>query len=321
VEVLGPEKRRFFEEYGYLVVEGVIGSEVIAGVLRECAEITAGLVEQAVADGAVSATVLGMSAPEQMVELTRTTRRTFCEFYDISFPPGEPITMGSPINTGAAVFAVLVNDKLLDLVESVSGPEITCSPIQHLRAKLPVDVLPGPNSLAGTVSWHQDNSVIMPEADLTNILTVWIPLTPATIETGCMQVIPGSKHHGLQTHCMQPDGYAIPDSLLEGLGRPTALEMEPGSVLLMDKGTAHASLPNISRDRLRFSLDLRYHPTSCPSGRPLFPSFVARSAQAPGTVLPSPERWAGLWEDARAQLLDVERAQFFRWTGQDELCA
>ncbi|MDE0097993.1 MAG: phytanoyl-CoA dioxygenase family protein, partial [Gammaproteobacteria bacterium] len=44
-----------------------------------------------------------------------------------------------------AVFRFLGNARMLDLVESLVGPEITCSPIQHLRAKLPE----GLNSLPG----------------------------------------------------------------------------------------------------------------------------------------------------------------------------
>ena len=38
---------------------------------------------------------------------------------------------------GKAAFDFLRNAHLLDLVERFVGPEITCSPIQHLRAKLP----------------------------------------------------------------------------------------------------------------------------------------------------------------------------------------
>ena len=38
---------------------------------------------------------------------------------------------------GAGVFDFLRNDHLMDVVEGLVGPEITCSPIQHARAKLP----------------------------------------------------------------------------------------------------------------------------------------------------------------------------------------
>src|SRR5437868_2489486 len=38
---------------------------------------------------------------------------------------------------GPATFAFMRNENLLDAVECLVGPEITCSPIQHLRAKPP----------------------------------------------------------------------------------------------------------------------------------------------------------------------------------------
>ena len=39
---------------------------------------------------------------------------------------------------GKAMFAFLHNPKLLDIVESLLGSELTCNPIQHVRAKPPV---------------------------------------------------------------------------------------------------------------------------------------------------------------------------------------
>jgi hypothetical protein len=38
---------------------------------------------------------------------------------------------------GPAMFAFLRNTNLLDAVECLVGPEITCNPIQHIRAKPP----------------------------------------------------------------------------------------------------------------------------------------------------------------------------------------
>ena len=43
--------------------------------------------------------------------------------------------------------------------------------------------------------------MILPEADESTILTVWIPITEATEENGCLKVVPESNKHDLQTHC------------------------------------------------------------------------------------------------------------------------
>ena len=49
------------------------------------------------------------------------------------------------------------------------------NPVQHVRMKLPPRVLPRDTSnyLSYRVPWHQDNGVIMPEADEATILTVF----------------------------------------------------------------------------------------------------------------------------------------------------
>ena len=39
----------------------------------------------------------------------------------------------------------------------------------------------------------------MPEADQATILTVWLPLTPATLENGCMTVVARSHRHGIDS--------------------------------------------------------------------------------------------------------------------------
>src|SRR5437867_357723 len=64
---------------------------------------------------------------------------------------------------GEATFAFLRNEQLLDAVASLIGDEITCNPIQHIRAKPPAA-----NSGTGTgfynVPWHQDSGVTWVEA-------------------------------------------------------------------------------------------------------------------------------------------------------------
>ena len=47
--------------------------------------------------------------------------------------------------------------------------------------------------------WHQDEAYWNPE-DILNSLSVWLPLDPATEESGCMQFIPGSNKQGVRWH-------------------------------------------------------------------------------------------------------------------------
>ena len=120
-----------------------------------------------------------------------------------------------------------------------------------------------------------------PIADRTNMLTVWIALSDAPVERGCLQVIPRSHRQALRTHCPGKPGrpFAISDALLD-LDRATPVPTRAGDVILMHKHTIHGSLPNVS-EAIRWSLDLRYNPTGQPTGRPQFPGFVARSRRDP----------------------------------------
>ena len=71
------------------------------------------------------------------------------------------------------IFAFLRNDALLDAVECLIGPEISCSPIQHLRAKPPSRLTGGEEALDFVnVPWHQDAGVTLEEADPYEIVAV-----------------------------------------------------------------------------------------------------------------------------------------------------
>ena len=96
--------------------------------------------------------------------------------------------------TGQAVFDMLRCPELLNLVEGFIGPEIYSNPVQHVRIRVPEsreprDLDTGALKL-GSTPWHQDNGVVLPEADDTQILTVWFPLRRAEVEHGCLQVVP-----------------------------------------------------------------------------------------------------------------------------------
>ncbi|MEW6751851.1 MAG: phytanoyl-CoA dioxygenase family protein [Candidatus Latescibacterota bacterium] len=196
---------------------------------------------------------------------------------------------------GPAVFAFLRNDRLLDVVEDLVGPEITCSPIQHLRPKLPAGLSPE-GSDTHVAPWHQDAGVTWAEADPHFILTVWIPLSPATPDNGCLQVVPGGVGKGLVPHEIRKGvGTTIAEPVPEE--EAVTLPMLPGDVLLMHKEVPHRSTPNRS-DTIRWRMDLRYQATGTPTGRPFHPDFVVRSRADPGAVLTDHAEWCRLWIEA-----------------------
>jgi len=210
---------------------------------------------------------------------------------------------------GIATFNFLRNKNLIDLVESIVGPEITCNPIQHIRGKLPDGTTVGGDG--HVAPWHQDAGVTLEEADPHFILTVWLPLVSATPENGCLQIIPRVHNTGLWEHeTVQGKGTVITENSMPDV-EPLTLPMEKGDVLLMHKEIPHRSTPN-NTDTVRWSMDLRYQITGTPTGRPFYPDFVVRSKANPETILTDHAKWAKRWKEA-LESHAVQGAKHHRW--------
>jgi phytanoyl-CoA hydroxylase len=309
---------------GFVVVEGVLDpTQEIAGVLAEYADALDQIAADLFASGAISATYAELPFTERLIRVSQESGTPIPQYFDFSLPQSG-ITHETPIRVGPAVFRLLTAPRLLDLVEDVIGGEIASNPVQHIRMKLPKRAIPEgyTGGLVTKIPWHQDNGVILPEADEATILTVWLPLLAATIENGCLQVIPCSHRDGMETHCPSPSGLRIPDTLLpEQSALP--LPMKPGDVLLMTQRTIHSSLDNVTDDQVRISMDLRYQPVGEPTGRPAFApaGFVARSRAHPELVLEDPAEWARRWLALRDDLAEKENPTFNRWTAEAPVCA
>src|SRR6185312_9673844 len=104
-------------------------------------------------------------------------------------------------------------------------------------------------------------------------------------------------------------------------GQAIALPMRAGSVLLLHKRIIHASLPNITEDQVRLSFDLRYQPIGQPTGRPMFPGFILRSAAHPEQVVRDPAVWAQAWYDTRRRLAGQASTSLERWQAGVGVCA
>lgn len=112
------------------------------------------------------------------------------------------------------------------------------------------------------VSWHQDSAYF--GLDPHELVTVWIALTDATPENGCMQVIPRSHVGPALSHVETFDkkNLLARGQTLTGLDVSTAVDMPlaAGECSLHHERTVHGSLPNRTRDA-RIGLSLFYIPT------------------------------------------------------------
>ena len=137
-----------------------------------------------------------------------------------------------------------------------------------------VEDLIGPNILAWStdwwikearspqfVSWHQDSQYW--GLDTTKLVTVWIALSPSTLESGCMRVLPGSHTGPDLTHV---ETYHDDNMLTRGQeirdideDRAVNLEVDTGDAKIFAFRIAHASHPNRTDDR-RIAVAIRYIP-------------------------------------------------------------
>jgi non-heme Fe2+,alpha-ketoglutarate-dependent halogenase len=105
------------------------------------------------------------------------------------------------------------------------------------------------------VGWHQDG--ITEEVKDGYVPAIWLGLTPATAENGCLRVVPRSHRLGLIPHAARPN----PDNLTTqgataevDIGTPQDVVMQAGEMSLHHPLVLHASNPNRSGEsRIGFS--------------------------------------------------------------------
>lgn len=316
-----------FHTQGYLVVEDCLDIALdIEPVVQEYMELLERLVDRWHSDGTIKSTYTDLPFAQRLAHVLTDAGPGSFQPFDISLPFAG-VTDQTPMHIGPAIFNLLTSPRLLDVVEQIIGPEILSNPIQHVRIKPPEHLLPASfkNSLVSQTDWHQDQGVALPEVDETNMLTVWLPITDATEENGCLCVVPGSHRGDLVTHCPgrgeTRKALHIPDEIREQAGEVVPLPVRRGGALFIHRRVMHASLRNDS-DRVRWSFDLRYQPIGQPTGRPWFPAFVARSRQNPDSEIRDWRLWQEMWQATRHRLTTAPPAgKFNRWQGDEPICA
>lgn len=143
--------------------------------------------------------------------------------------------------------------RILDTVEDVIGPDILCWSAQFF-----VKNAHDPSY----VSWHQDGTYWGLSSP--DVITAWVALSPSTLASGCMQVVPGTQHRQVE----HVDTFAESNLLSRGQEiqvdvRPedkVAVQLRPGQMSLHHVLIFHGSDANTSDDR-RIGFAIRYIPT------------------------------------------------------------
>lgn len=312
-----------FDKQGYLVLENLFDKpSIIDPVKAEYEALLDTLIDKWIKTGGLS------TLPDDFdfYDKLKACYEQGCDWFqpmDISLPADE-ITADTPMHFGPAVFDLITYAPLLDVVEQIIGPEITSNPIQHVRLKPPSIHLSEDEIRAHITAtdWHQDRGVTHDEADQTDMVTVWIAISDATPDNGCLQVIPRDHNEAysdrLLPHCAKSQT-AIADGFID-LNAALPLPVKSGSVILLHPLTAHSSLANQS-DRFRWSFDIRFNRTGQPTGRSHFPEFIARSRATPSNELRDWRLWRQLWQDARTHLTTQPHTPLHRWSSDAPFCA
>ena len=333
---LPQEQIDFFHQNGYLVVEDVLDDDDLRPIWDEYTERLEALAERFHAQGKLSSTFSEYPFGERYSKMMQEYP-DLIDYLELTLPlTNEAITPETEPSHGPAIFGLMTNEKLLDVVESVLGPEVNSNPVQHIRLKPPFREVKGhiaENSYVGKTTWHQDLTGLLDEANETQVITTWVAITDAPKERAPLVVIPRSHKKGeLTTHCagkgIAVENY-IPAKLLSddrGEKEVVPLPVRRGSLVMLNCLTEHSALANNS-DELRWSFDLRWHPSGQPSGRPAFPTWVARSRSNPDSELRDYATWKRMWEDAKwavineayeGNIYNIERLEKF---AQSDVCA
>ena len=273
-----------FHEDGFLVVEDVLTEADLEGIEAEYREIVDRVSAELVEQGKIRP-LAGTTFSEKYIEAMQQLDDMYdlYQHLDISLPLLDELDSSHTMNAGREVFGLLTNRRLLDIVESVIGPEIYSNPVQHTRIKPPARHLPGTAldaNIAATL-WHQDSAVIDAAADGTDMLTVWLALTDATIENGCLIVERGSHHEDMTLHCpgkIFPAEIFIPESIIDG-DRVMPMEVPAGG--LADRSSP-ASSPAASPTPSRSSPTPRNGPISGGRRGTASPGARCRCTSTPG---------------------------------------
>ena len=151
-------------------------------------------------------------------------------------------------------FEYATEPTFLDIVEQLIGPDIILW-ASTVFGKPPREGL--------EVPWHQDGQYwpIRPRATV----TMWIALDDATVENGCMRVIPGTHRMGDFSHEVSDREDLVLNNVLDDprLDLATARDvvLEAGQFSLHDIGIVHGSQPNRSARR-RAGFAIRYMPST-----------------------------------------------------------
>jgi phytanoyl-CoA hydroxylase len=224
---LSPQNIQFYKDAGYLIAPDLVSKGEIAALKKETAQIFRG--ERGEVEGLLK------------VEPNQSDSEVLKNYTAIHFPH----------KLSDAIRASLFHKKIVDVLTGIVSRNLKC-----MQSMLFVK---GPGKKGQ--SWHQDEYFI-PTRDC-SLIGVWIAIDDASIENGCLWIIPGSNKPAY----MRPrdvnhsDEYADLDTInVSNYPEESIIpvEVKSGSVVFFNGYTLHSSKQNKTTDCFRTALVNHY---------------------------------------------------------------
>ncbi len=244
---LAPAAVEFYRENGFLVLEGALTPEEVAQINRDTVKICRGGYGEF--DG-----LMPSRAGESDEDVIS---RYLCIHFPDRLSPVIQKTVGHPSQ--------------VEVTTKVIGPNVKC-----MQSMLFIKASGKPGQ-----AWHQDEFFI-PTRDR-SLVGGWIALDDATVENGCLWVIPGShksgiiwpskRHDDRRFDCTGEAQFPYEDS------DAVPVEVKAGSIVFFNGYLLHRSLPNRAKGAYRRALVNHYM-----SAESLLPWHPPQPGEAMGTL-------------------------------------
>jgi len=217
---------KFYQDYGYLIAPDLFSKDEITALKNETAEIFRG--KRGAIEGLLN---VGMLTDEEVLK----------KYVAIHFPH----------KISRLIKENLSHPAVISILKKIVSPNLKC-----MQSMLFVKA-PGKAGQA----WHQDEFYI-PTRDK-SLIGVWIAIDDATIENGCLWIIPGSHLPGFMRKRIPNfcDEYADIDTVDVtefAEDKQVPVEVKKGSVVFFNGYTLHSSKRNKTVDCFRTALVNHY---------------------------------------------------------------
>jgi phytanoyl-CoA hydroxylase len=221
------ENKKFYNDYGYLIAPGLIAAHEIADLKKDTAKIFRGHYGQI--DGMLP------------VQEGETDSDILKKYVAIHFPH----------KLSPYIKDFLSHNGIVEVLKAVVSPNVKC-----MQSMLFVKA-PGKAGQA----WHQDEFYI-PTRDC-SLIGAWIAVDDATVENGCLWIIPGTHKPAYMMPRVAYNGneYADVDTIDVGnykKGEIIPVEVKSGTVVFFNGYVLHSSLRNKTENNFRTALVNHY---------------------------------------------------------------